>query len=292
MNRGLHIYAILLLCLSVGWLFDRAHDLNYLAQSANRVTLIEVISLYISSHICRMLRLAVLTLDERDKAISMIAAHSLTAFPSSFLPFKIGETLRLAALFYVYDGHRKAFSVWLVERFSDVLVITAFILGLYLFNMPVPSAMRMIFAVFVITSVLGLLSLVAITKVFVYLNRHLILASHTSRGLRLLRASHALRQLELDLYKSVEGRISSIFLLSILIWSFEIIAIAVFINQISVGEPNFASLFASGILTNLPGGVADGVTAYGLYQSLGLAVLTLLSLGAFWLPARAKFVNS
>lgn len=69
-----------------------------------------------------MLRLALLTLDERYKAFPLILAHTLTAFPSSFLPFKIGEVLRLAAFFHVFKRRQKALAVWMAERFGDVLV--------------------------------------------------------------------------------------------------------------------------------------------------------------------------
>lgn len=280
MSLVLRAYLALLLAVTLIWLWLHAPMLADFNYGSHLLGLLGVILLYLCSHVFRMMRLGLLTLDERDKAFPLIAAHTLTAFPSSFLPFKIGEVLRLSAFFRVYDGRRKALAVWLAERFGDVLVIATFILGLYLFNISVPPAMHIVFVLFVLASALGLLALFAVAKVFVYLNRHLVLGSCTARGLRLLRASHSLRMLELAIYKSMQGRLSGFFLLSVLIWASEISALVLFINQLAIGEPDFTVLFASGLLASLNSSALGGVSDYGRYQSLALVALTLVFLGA------------
>ena len=291
MALKVNIYLVLLSALVLGWLFLCAQSLELLMRHTDILILLGITLLYTASHGFRMLRLALLTLDERGKASSLIAAHALTAFPCSFLPFKIGELLRLAAFFHVFDYRRKAFAIWLAERFGDVLVITAFILSLYLFKVSVPNSMRAVFIIFTLVSVFGLLGLFSVAKVFVYLNRHLVLTSHSARGLMLLRASYALRQLELDIYKSVEGRLTGFLLLSMLIWALEIAALSVFINHFSIGEPDFASMFTSGLLASLPSGIIGETSAFGLYQSLALALMTMFFLAALWLANRLKIVR-
>jgi hypothetical protein len=287
MSKRLRLYLALLLFVVIGWAWWRAPAIARFAHDVHWASLAGIIALYLCSHLLRMLRLALLTLDERKKVFPLIAAHTLTAFPSSFLPFKLGEFLRLGAFLYVYDRRQKGLAIWLAERFGDVLVITAFILGLYLFNVSVPPAMRTVFVLFAGASILGLLGLFAVAKVFVYLNRHLVLTSHTPRGLALLRASHALRCLESTIYKSVEGRLSGFLLLSLLIWSVEIVTLSLFINQLAINEPDFAGFFASGLLASLPGGGA-GLATFGLYQSMALVVLTLCCLLVAWIATRFK----
>jgi hypothetical protein len=224
-----------------------------------------------------MLRLALLTLDRRDKVLPLTEAHALTAFPSSFLPFKIGEVLRLGAFFQVYeDCRRKALAVWLAERFGDVLVIGAFILCLSLFHVVLPSTMHTVFIIFEVVAALGLLSMFAIATTFIYLNRHLVLTSRTPRSLKFLRASHALRQLETEIYLSVNGRLSAFALLSLLIWALEVLALSLFINQFSINKPDFATLFTSGLLASLLRSATIVGKSFGLYQSLALLVLTLI----------------
>jgi hypothetical protein len=290
MTRQVRIYLVLLSILVSGWLLH-LQSTGFPVKRADLLVLAAAAALYIASHLLRMLRLALLTLDERDKAFALIAVHTLTAFPSSFLPFKIGEFLRLAAFFHVFDYRRKAFAIWLAERFGDVLVITAFIMGLYLFKVNVPDDMRAMVMFFALTSIVGLLGLFAVAKVFVYLNRHLVLTSYSVRGLRLLRASHALRLLEIDIHRSLEGRLEGFWLLSVLIWAFEIAALSLFMHHFSIGKPDFASMFASGLLATLPGSSVVQASDFGLYQSLALVGLTVLFLVSLWFVSRLKIVR-
>lgn len=288
MSTSVRIYLLLLLAVVIGWLWLRAPAIAGLGRDIHWAGLLGMTVLYLFSHVLRMLRLVLLTLDERSNAFALVSAHTLTAFPSSFLPFKLGEILRLAAFFRVFESRQKGLAVWLAERFGDVLVISAFILGLYLLNIDVPPAMRTVFVLFVLASGTALLGLFAIAKVFVYLNRHLVLTSLTPRGLVLLRTSHRLRGLELAIHKSLEGRFSGFLLLSVLVWSFEIMALSLFINQLAIGEPDFAALFASGLLASLPGG---GSNSFGIYQSLALVALTIVFLLTAWLATRLKIVR-
>lgn len=290
MRTSLRLYLASLLIVAVGWLWLRSPAIARFAYDLDWAGLAGITVIYLCSHVLRMLRLALLTLDERKKIFSLIAAHTLTAFPSSFLPFKLGELMRLGAFLHLYDKRPKALAIWLAERFGDVLVITAFILGLYVFNINVPPTMRTVFILFTLASLVGLLGLFAVAKVLVYLNRHLVLTSHTPRGLALLRASHALRCLETAIYTSVEGRLSGFLLLSLLVWSVEILALSLFIKQIVIDAPDFAALFVSSLVASLPGGA--GSTGFGLYQSLGLVILTLVFLVTVWAATRFKLVRT
>jgi len=141
MSKGLRIYLALLLAVVVGWLWRSAPAVAEFAD-AHWAGLLGITALYLCSHVLRMLRLVLLTLDKRNDAFPLVSAHALTALPSSFLPFKLGEVLRLAAFFRVFDTRQKAIAVWLAERFGDVLVITVFIFGLYLLDIKVPPGMR------------------------------------------------------------------------------------------------------------------------------------------------------
>jgi len=287
MRKSLRIYVALLLAVVFGWLWWSSPAVMAFADE-HWAGLLGITALYLCSHVLRMLRLILLTLDERDNAFPLISAHALTALPSSFLPFKLGELLRMAAFFRACGTHQKAFVVWLAERFGDILVITVFILGLYLLDIKVPPDMRTVFIAFVLISGIGLFGLFALAKAFVYLNRHLVLTSLSSRGLLLLRTSHALRSLEMAIHKSIEGRVSGFLLLSVLIWFFEILALSIFIRLLAVGDPDFAELFASGLMASLPSGSPD---AFGIYQSLALVALTVVFLLVVWLAARFKITR-
>lgn len=284
MRRVARIYLSLLVLLALGWVFLQ-RDEPAVHWSGSIPLLLGAIMLYASSHAVRMLRLVLLTLDWRDKAVPLACAHALTAFPSAILPFKLGEVLRLIAFCHVFEQRRKAFAVWLSERFADMIVIAAGILTLKLLDVPLPEPMRWVLLLFVLASVFGLLGLFAVATTFVYLNRHLVLASHSRRGLFLLKTSHALRHLELAIVRSVEGRMSGLLLLSIVIWALEIAAFALFTQRLATTAPDLGAMFASGLLASLPGGAASSV-GFAVYQSQALLVLTLVFLVALLITHR------
>ena len=282
MTKTVKIYFFLLVCLILGWMAFFNQFLSGLIHRADLPFLLGILCLYLSSHLLRLLRLGLLVLDERRKASPLMVAHIFTTFPCSLIPFKIGELLRLAAFFHVFDYRRKALGIWIAERFGDVIVITALILSLYLFKMNVPNSMRLILIIFSVVSVFGLLSIFAIAKVFVYLNRHLVLSSHSKRGLFVLRTSFQFRCLENDIYKALEGRLTAFILLSISIWSIEIITLSLFLTHFYNLENDFATMFTEGLLATLPGGGTGYAGSFGLYQTLSLALMSLCPLVLMW----------
>lgn len=286
MRSHVRLYFAVLAVIIAGWLFLKAPTWVALGESGEWPPVFGFTAVYLCSHVFRLLRLAVLTLDERARIWPLMLAHVTTSFPNSVLPFKTGEVLRLASFFEVYDGRRKACAVWLAERLGDAAVIACFVLALYLFKVDVPASMRWVLIVFVLVAGLIFLGLFAVAKVFVYLNRHLVLTSLSRRGLWLLRASHQLRSLEREISATVEGRLSGLLLLSVLIWSIEITALSMFIHHVNANSVNFASLFVSGLLASLPGGFQDRAVYFGQFQSLGLGLLTFLFLALSWSVSR------
>lgn len=276
MSRGIRIYLAGLLILICGWLAYHFGALVQTASSFGIITLAVAAVFYTLGHVLRMVRLTLLTLDERQASFDLVTAHALTAFPSSLIPFKLGEILRLSAFFRVYEGRQKALAVWVSERFGDVVVLTGLILCLYLFNFDVPSSVRALFFIFVIASSLGLAVFFAVTKVFIYLNRHLVLSSHTRRGLLILKASYALRAFEATIQRSIEGRLSALLLISILIWGCEIAAVTVATRQIMTAYPDIAEIVTAGLLASITSSSEQVETAALVYQSVAVISLSLL----------------
>jgi hypothetical protein len=280
-------YYIAFLVLILGlWIQLRAPVIFKIGRSTPWAFFLGITALYMFSHVLRMFRLALLTLDKRESIVPLVYAHVLTAFPSSFLPFKAGEVLRLISFFSVFRNKKKAFAVWAAERFGDVIVISAFILALRIFNVPMPSAMRLVSMAFIFVSIIGVAGLFSVAKVFVYLNRHLVLSSCSERGLKILRVSHVLHQVEIAIVQTLEGRMSAFLLFSLLIWFAEISALAMFVNHLPAMQDDFTNLFAAGLFASLPGG--DGVSVFGSYQSLALVVVTIIFLLGMLASSRIK----
>lgn len=272
----LRYYLVFLGLTVVAWAVNSAGKVENIFELSSMPYFLGIIGLYGLSHMFRMIRLAILTLDERHEIFPLVTAHALTAFPSSFIPFKIGELLRLGSFFYVYGPRQKALAIWLAERFGDISVISLFILGLYLFGANLPPTLHFILFIFLFFSILGLLTFFAVSKLSIFLNRYLVLSSHSKRGLILLKISHTLTSLEVCIYRSIEGRLVSLLLFSIIIWCLEILALVAFLKNNLYPLENLAQYFMAGLSGSLRQELISLDINFGIYQSLTLATLTAL----------------
>lgn len=269
----LEIYLLLLAGVILFWFVRWGGDLPQVFQNIDLFYILSVIGAYALSHVFRMMRLAMLSLDQRNQILPLVSCHAVTALPSSMLPFKIGEIIRLGSFFYVLKT-RKALAIWLAERFVDISVISLFILILYFFNIDVPKQLRTIFILFFVFSLLALMAFFAVSKVFIYLNRYLVLASSSKHGLQLLKISHHLRQLEDAIFRSFEGRFASVFLLSVFIWLAEIAGMALFLKSLNTDFKAISHYFLAGL-----SGVFYESTAkvsYDIYQDVVLILLAII----------------
>lgn len=277
-------------CLALWFVLSNASIVRAI-NAISLMSLTGIVGLYLLAHVFRMLRLMLLTLDKRNAIFSLISVHALSAFPSYFFPFKIGEVIRLVGFFYVYDGDRKALAVWLLERFGDILTIASFILALYLFNIAIPDMLRMVFILFVVASVLALCAYAAISKVSAYLNRHLVLSSTSSRGLQLLKISSVLHRFEASLYASIEGRFFGLILFSIAIWGCELLAVVTFLRSISSEISEVTQQFLAILSGRVPQAVADSIVSFSTYQAIALAGLALAFVILVAISRRAKLLG-
>jgi len=279
--------ALILLTLMIGWVLFHSDFMFSLWNHKNWIFFIGIGLIYLSSHFFRILRLVLLTLEERDKVFPLASAHVLTAFPASLLPFKLGEIFRLAYFMKIYNWRQKALVVWLVERFGDMVVLSIFIIILYVLNIDIPPAMRVFFVIFVVVTIAGFLCLIALTSIFLHLNRHLVQKSISSRGLYILRVSHIFRVLKFSINKTIEGRLVGFLILSILIWLLEILALALFSENFSAVTSDFASHFISSLFSSLSD-IEGGASSIAYYRSALLLIFTLLFLAAICLLLRSK----
>jgi hypothetical protein len=276
-KKGIFLYIAILAIFICIWIFKKQDMLSETILHSDVVSFLLVVAIYLASHIFRMLRLVLLSLNQRGSVIPLVAAHALTAFPSSLLMFKMGELLRLTSFVFALGEKRNAFSIWFIERMGDVSAITIFILGLYILDIDVPSAMRSIFVIFVVISLVALLGIFAITKIFTFLNSYLVLESYSQRGLTLLKISHFFREVESDIYAALKGRFIGFILVTLIIWILEFFALSLFLKIILSYSVTFPDLFVSGLIGSL---FASETTAanFGLYQSVGLILISLASI--------------
>ncbi|MFZ9858256.1 MAG: lysylphosphatidylglycerol synthase domain-containing protein [Roseiflexaceae bacterium] len=232
--------------------------------------------IYLLSHILRMLRLVMLSFDERPVSWRLVFVHAMTAFPSSFLPYKIGEVLRFSGFFHVLVKPHKAVAVWFVERLGDVVTIILFTVSLFAFNIGMNDNMRNTFVVFIFLGILMMLGVVSVNHFFAYLHHYLITYTSSNRGLLLLKVVHELRYIITSARKTLEGRFLAILLLSWLIWICELLAISLFVNQL-VDDTTIPTLFYFGLVSGISQNLnTDGIYGFGLYQASALITLPVI----------------
>lgn len=268
-------YLVLLAGVVLGWAVLRQQEVSQAVGEAALPAVLGACALYLCSHLFRMLRLTLLTLDDRHRALPLVFAHALTAFPSSLLPFKIGEILRLASFYHVYDYRQKALAVWLIERFGDLIVLAVLIVGLAILQRNAADIPLGVLSLVVLGLSLGLLCLFALSKILHYLNRHLVLTGQRRRDLALLQLSDVVFRLELDIQRSITGRWIGFLLLSAFIWATEILAFAKLLEVAGRQGAHPAAMFSDAFLTGLPLSGSQFAQDFEMYRSSALIAGTL-----------------
>ena len=282
------IYLMLLAGVVAGWVVLRQQSVLQALGEAALLSILGACALYLFSHLFRMLRLALLTLDDRHRALPLIFAHALTAFPSSLLPFKIGEILRLASFYHVYGYRQKALAVWLIERFGDLVVLAILMIGLMLFQQDVSGIPQGFLSLVVLGLSLGLLCLLSLSKILHYLSRHLVLTGQKRRDLALLRASDALFRIELDIHRSITGRWAGFLVLSAFIWAMEILAFAQFLKIVQHEDAHLGAMFSDAFLTGLSLSGNQFAHLFETYRSGALIAGTLAMMAALLVSFKGR----
>lgn len=289
MNRHvLRIYLALLASVAVGWMALRQKDVLQAMGEVTLLSILGVCGLYLCSHMFRMLRLVLLTLDDRCRALPLVFAHALTALPSSLLPFKVGEALRLASFYCIYDYRQKALAVWLVERFGDLAVLAVLIAGLTIVQQDIAGIPQGLLSLVVLGLSLGLLCLFSLSKILHYLSRHLVLTGQKRRDLGLLRISDVLFRVELDMRRCINGRWTGFLLLSAFIWTMELLTLAQFLKIVDRGNTNLGAMFSDAFFTGLSFSGNGFAHLFETYRSVALIMGTLAMMAALLLSVRGR----
>ena len=281
------IYMAALVVLVVAWAVPRLEGFTAVAFTAPALPALIAAALYLTAHGLRMLRLGLLSLDERERVAPLILCHGLTAFPCSLLPFKMGELLRLAAFFHVFGYRRKALAVWLVERFGDLVILTAVLAGFFVWEGDMAAQSEGVLAAMVLGIALALFSLLALSKLLYFLNHHLVLSGHRRRDLHILRLSEFLFDLEAEVHDSIRGRWIAFMLLSAFVWALEILAFWQLLSILAHHEASLGTLFADGFLGGLSLSGEGFMHGFEAHRSATLIVLAAAAAAPLWL-ARSR----
>jgi hypothetical protein len=277
--------AVLAVLVVGAWASQHSYNLFHAARSPSGYQFLFAAQFYLVAHVLRMARLALLSLDARAQAAPLALMHGGTAFVSFFIPWKLGEFLRLVGFCTVIDK-QKALSIWLCERFADLAIITTLLFVLQFSANKPPVVLQKLLIVFSLAGLFALLFFLALSRMLNYLRRHLILTSLSERSLRTLKFSHTISELENQIKLVLEGRVLGLIFLSIAIWIFELYAINTALAQYQ--QSDYLANFSQSIFMSLLPSTNPQLLQFSLFQQAVLAMLMLCSIALAWRQTRAK----
>lgn len=213
-------------------------------------------ALYAFSHVLRFLRLALLIHKPSIRLRRVLQAHLLTAGLGVLLPFKLSELIRVREVGVVTGSMRTGLlAVWL-ERTLDAAVLGVLVL---ITAIGLPESLDLLTPVLVLMTAFVALTVAAITVLPTNLREamlHLVrrpFGEGSVTALRLMRG--ALATLE-EAPTMLRGRLPSLVLLSVLIWTAEVAVVGVAIPELDVGLSGLSTSILS-----LLAGISSGATA-------------------------------
>ncbi len=184
-----------------------------------------VIFLYIVAHLFRIIRLQLMMIGSENNADGISLIHGITALPSSLLPFKLGEFIRLSGFLLIAKSKVKIFLVWILERYYDITFLTILIFLLIIYGAKLPEPLVILLKVFFVINILLIIFFLSITNLLIYLKRYFIFKSRSSRGLKFLNLIHNITLIQKEINEVLKGRVVSYILLTLIVWLIDGLAV-------------------------------------------------------------------
>lgn len=187
--------------------------------------------LYLASHAVRMVRLWLLIGGGRLR--ELLRLYWYTTAVSLAMPFKSGELIRILEIGWSTKGVRFGMVVVWVERAFDAALLAVVAIGLaYSAQYARPFLLPFI-GVMLLFLALSLIFLWAVPENLSRINLHIMRVYSGRRAVQLLRGVGYLKTFSGDARKILQGRVLTFAILTLLIWTFELFAIA------SIVAPDF-----------------------------------------------------
>lgn len=172
--------------------------------------------LYLSAHILRAIRLAMLSVEMIGvTARTAVALHFVSAPVSLFMPFKLGELIRLWGLWRVSGKNAFAIVVLLIDRMYDSLFLLPLLAAMFALALPIPLSLV------VLTVLAGALPLAVIVlgpKTLESVQRYVLANHNYARVDDVLRQIDSARRIVSDAASVTKKQALELSVISLLIW--------------------------------------------------------------------------
>lgn len=187
-------------------------------------------TLYLTSQLLRVVRIAVLSLSDRRSMRRLVSWHLLTLWFGALLPFKLGELLRCGGFVALAQPRWSGAAIWAIERAADAITLL-FLIGLLAILTPLGFEARPLVGGLLLFSFLVVGGGWTIRETLPFLHDDMLLRSRTRRGLLALRGVIALQNISNQVTAMISGRVGLVLLLSVGIWFCELTSLIFLVSE-------------------------------------------------------------
>lgn len=238
MKKNKSVYYIINIAFLLGALFFVNYSLIFNNFSLNFPTILLAITLFIVIHIVRFARMYFILLEDLINPNRFLQLYIKTSFVSTLIPFKIGELFKMYCYSVETNSSMKGIIAVLIEKFFDAMILCIFMIPYAFINNNL-NPLLMILLIFI---VIVLVVYFSFEGTYQYLNRFLICRGGGKKSLTLLKILEAIKKTVDGTKRTLQGRFSLLFFLSLIAWCTEgILLITINSGEISF---NFTTLFS------------------------------------------------
>ena len=224
-------------------------------------------------HFIKALRLYFIMLEKRLTVTRFLRVYVKTTLVNLVLPFKSGEFFRMYCLGHELKNYKTGFLLILVDRYFDTIPLVILMLGFTLLGQGDLKG--------IVVILIGFLTVVTITyaifpSTFAYINRFLIINTHSERGLMSLELLRKMRYWYSYIQELVKGRELILLILSSLSWAMQYIALYSLIK--GIGHTFSAIDFIAYIDSIFMGSISEYIN---LYVGISVAILVGIAVGVY-----------
>ncbi len=187
---------------------------------------------YLGSHMLRMLRLFVLTLEEKVNFFEIFRLYFYILFVSFPFPFKLGEIVKILELNFFFHSRAKGLLIVVLERFSDAIILLILLFALFIYNFGLFYDLKNLFLLLLSVVSLMIFIYLLLKSTIHYLEAYGLEKIHSKKSLKLLDACVYQKKLLDYIRLFLKGRFTFVLFLTILIWILEIISFYFLMKQV------------------------------------------------------------
>ena len=237
-NKFLYVCNFAIFCIVIAILIVYT-NLGFSSKELGALSKIDIttwlicISLYLLAHMGRLLRLMVIIIEHNRAFHSILQLYALLAQAGFVLPFKLGELFRITELSHFFGSFKTGFSVVVVERFFDAMMLL-FLLLMVDFLGGVAEGGTPIFIPFLIILVLLMfIFYFFFSKTCQYFRCLVLSSSGSQRGVIALQYLNFMEAIYTTFRNTIRGRPLLLIVLSLGIWCAEIYNMIYFLAALS-----------------------------------------------------------